>query len=270
MKVDLRPVQQHVMELCHEVGEFIRVENLSFDRSRIIQKEGFNNLVSYVDKESEKKLVSTLSRLISGSGILAEEGASVKSENGYLWIIDPLDGTTNFTHGLPPFAISIGLTLHDRPVLGVVYEVTKKEMFHAIEDHPAYCNDQVIHTSPVRNMNDSLFSTGFPYYDFPKMDAYLSIIRKFLRQSHGVRRLGSAATDLAYVAAGRFEGFFEYNLNPWDVAAGAFLVQQAGGTVTDFNGGPNYLYGREICAAGKVHPDMQALIASEWGYPSNH
>lgn len=264
--IDLLTVEQHVMNVCHEVGEFIRVEGLSFDKSRILQKEGFNNLVSYVDKESEKKLVSTLSRLIPGSGILGEEGASVESSNGYLWIIDPLDGTTNFTHGLPPFAISIGLTLNDKPVLGVVYEVTKKEMFHAVEGHPAYCNDQLIRASSVNSLNESLFATGFPYYDFPKMEAYLNIIRKFLKQSHGVRRLGSAATDLAYVAAGRFEGFFEYNLNPWDVAAGAFIVQQAGGTVTDFSGGNDFLYGRQICAAGKIHPVMQSLIGGEWGY----
>lgn len=265
--IDLLSVEQNVMNLCHDVGEFIRVESLNFDRSKILQKTGFNNLVSYVDKESEKTLVSGLSRLIPGSGILGEEGSSVDSSNGYLWIIDPLDGTTNFTHGLPPFSISIGLTLHDKPVLGVVYEVTRQEMFHAVEGNPAYCNDQVIHASRVATMNESLFATGFPYYDFPKMEAYLTIIRKFLKQSHGVRRLGSAATDLAYVAAGRFEGFFEYNLNPWDVAAGAFIVQQAGGKVTDFAGGSNYLYGREICSAGGlIHPAMQQLIAAEWGY----
>ncbi len=267
MNIELKSVEQHVMELCHDVGEFIRVESMSFDRSRILQKEGFNNLVSYVDKESEKKLVGTLSRLIPGSGILGEEGASVESTNGYLWIIDPLDGTTNFTHGLPPFAISIGLTRNDNPVLGVVYEVTKQEMFHAVEGHPAYCNDRLIRTSPVTTLNESLFSTGFPYYEFPQIEAYLGIIRKFLRNSHGVRRLGSAATDLAYVAAGRFEGFFEYNLNPWDVAAGAFIVQQAGGRVSDFRGGNNFLYGKEICAAGAgIHAAMQSLIAEEWGY----
>jgi len=266
MKVELQSLEQHVMTLCHDVGEFIRTEGISFNKESIQKKEGFNNLVSYVDQESEKKLVQTLSRLIPGSGILGEEGSSVPSTNGYLWIIDPLDGTTNFTHGLPPFAISIGLTHEDKTVLGVVYEVTRKEMFHAIEGKPAYCNDQAIRTSKVSSLNESLFATGFPYYDFPKMDAYLNIIRKFLRQSHGVRRLGSAATDLAYVAAGRFEGFFEYNLNPWDVAAGAFIVQQAGGTVTDFKGGDNYLYGREICAAGSIHGSMQSLIASEWGY----
>ncbi len=264
MKVNLRKLDQQVMQLCHEVGEFIRAEGHSFDRNTITQKAGFNNLVSYVDQESEKKLVDALMRILPGSGVLGEEGSSVKSSNGYLWIVDPLDGTTNFTHGLPPFAISVGLTFQDKSVLGVVYEVTRKEMFHSIDGEPAYCNDREIRTSSVAILDDSLFATGFPYYDFPKMDAYLSIIRTFLRHSHGVRRLGSAATDLAYVAAGRFEGFFEYNLNPWDVAAGAFLVQQAGGKVTDFKGGHNYLYGREICAAGSVHGAMQSLIAAEW------
>lgn len=264
--IDLLAVEPQVRDLCLEVGEFIRVEGLSFDRSQVLQKEGFNNLVSYVDRESERRLVETLLRLIPGSGILGEEGASIPSQNGYQWIIDPLDGTTNFTHGLPPFAISIGLTHLDSTVLGVVYEVTRQEMFHAVGDGPAFCNGREIRVSSVASLNESLFATGFPYYDFPKMEAYLSIIRKFLKQSHGVRRLGSAATDLAYVAAGRFEGFFEYNLNPWDVAAGAFIVQRAGGTVTDFKGGDNFLYGREICAAGSVHPGMQRLIATEWGY----
>lgn len=264
--IDLPSLEKNVMGLCLEVGEFIRMEGLSFDRSQILHKQGFNNLVSYVDKESEKKLVHSLSRFIPGSGILGEEGTSTKSTNGYQWIIDPLDGTTNFTHGLPPFAISIGLTFQEKLCLGVVYEVMGKEMFHSVEGQSAYCNDQVIQVSPIAVLNECLFATGFPYYDFEKMEAYLTIIRTFLKQSHGVRRLGSAATDLAYVACGRFEGFFEYNLNPWDVAAGAFIVQQAGGTVTDFRGKNNFLYGREICAGGKIHQTMQALIAKEWGY----
>ena len=264
--VDLLTVEEEVMHTCREVGEFIAFEASSFDRSHIIQKEGFNNLVSYVDKESEKKLVIALSKMIPGSGFLGEEGTKLESKNGYQWIVDPLDGTTNFTHGLPPFAISIGLTYQSKLVLGVVYEVTKKEMFHAIAGSPAYCNDEPIHVSKITSLNESLLATGFPYYEFDQMEAYLSIIKKFLRQSHGVRRLGSAATDLAYVACGRFEGFFEYNLNPWDVAAGAFIVQQAGGTVTDFRGEDNFLYGRELCAGCGIQKEMQTLIAKEWGY----
>jgi myo-inositol-1(or 4)-monophosphatase len=150
-------------------------------------------------------------------------------------------------------------------VLGIVYEVNKKEMFHTVEGGLAYCNDKPIQVSSVRSMHESLLATGFPYYEFEQMDAYLRIIRNFLRESHGVRRLGSAATDLAYVACGRFEGFFEYNLNPWDVAAGAFLVQQAKGTVTDFGGGTNYLFGGEMIAGCAIHPEMLAIIRKEWG-----
>ncbi len=263
--IELVAIEKNVMEICREVGEFIDREGTLFDRSRIEQKEGFNNLVSYVDKESEKKLVKALSEILPESGFIGEEGTAIEGTSGYRWIIDPLDGTTNFTHGMPLFAISIGLAFRDRMVLGIVYEVNKKEMFHAIEGSPAYCNEKPIHVSSIGSLQESLLATGFPYYDFDKMEAYLKIIRTFLSQSHGVRRLGSAATDLAYVAAGRFEGFFEYNLNPWDVAAGTFLVQQAGGIVTDFSGGNNFLFGGELCAGGGVQPRMLEIIQNEWG-----
>ena len=263
--INLPAIEKQVIEECLEVGEFIAREGSLFDRSRIEQKEGFNNLVSYVDKKSEERLVSSLAKILPGSGFIGEEGTDIKGTNGYRWIIDPLDGTTNFTHGLPLFAISIGLALHDRVVLGIIYEVNKKEMFHTVEGGPAYCNEKEIRVSSINSLKESLLATGFPYYEFEKMEAYLNIIRNFLRHSHGVRRLGSAATDLAYVACGRFEGFFEYNLNPWDVAAGAFLVQQAGGIVTDFKGGSNFLFGGELIAGCAVQPEMLRIIQKEWG-----
>ena len=262
--INLAAVEKSVIDVCLEVGAFIDREGNRFDRSRIEQKEGFNNLVSYVDKESEIKLVTALTKIIPNSGFIAEEGTAIEGSNGYRWIIDPLDGTTNFTHGLPLFAISIGLAFKEQMVLGIIYEVNKKEMFHTIEGQPAYCNGKEIHVSPILSLQQSLLATGFPYYEFEKMEAYLNIIRNFLRQSHGVRRLGSAATDLAYVACGRFEGFFEYNLNAWDVAAGAFLVQQAGGHVTDFKGGNNFLFGGEIVAGCGVQSQMLQIIRNEW------
>jgi myo-inositol-1(or 4)-monophosphatase len=262
--IDLLSIEKNVMNVCHEVGAFIDREGSLFDRSRIEQKEGFNNLVSYVDKESEKKLVAALSKILPGSGFIGEEGTNIEGTNGYRWIIDPLDGTTNFTHGLPIFAISIGLALKDKIVLGIVYEVNKKEMFHTVEGSPAYLNNKEIHVSSINTLQQSLLATGFPYYEFEKMEAYLEIIKTFLKQSHGVRRLGSAATDLAYVACGRFEGFFEYNLNAWDVAAGTFLVQQAGGIVTDFSGGKNFVFGGELIAGCGVQPKMLEVIRKEW------
>ena len=262
--MNLAQVEKQVIELCVEVGNFIRKENENFDRSKIEQKGSFSNLVSYVDKEAERRLVGALEKILPGSGFIGEEGTETKGTNEYRWIIDPLDGTTNFLHGLPIFAISIGLLRKDKTVLGIVYEVSHQECFHAIEGGQAYCNDKVISISPIKTLNESLLATGFPYYHTDKKENYLEIIRIFLEQTHGIRRLGSAAIDLAYVACGRMEGFFEYNLKPWDVAGGAFILQQAGGIVTDFSGGDNYLFGGELCAAGHVHAEMLKVIKEKW------
>ncbi|HEY9004664.1 inositol monophosphatase family protein [Ohtaekwangia sp.] len=264
--IDLKNIQRNVNAICEEVGEFIRIEGASFDLTRIEQKNSFNNLVSYVDKEAERKLVAALHKILPEAGFITEEGTVEQSkQKEYNWIIDPLDGTTNFLHGLPIFAISIGLTRGDQTILGDVYHIIRKECFHAIEGGQAYCNDQVIRVSPVKTLGESLLATGFPYYHSAKKDVYLDIIKEFLEKSHGIRRLGSAAIDLAYVACGRLEGFFEYNLNPWDVAAGTFIVQQAGGTVTDFRGGNNFIFGGELCAGNShVHPEMLQLIQHKW------
>jgi myo-inositol-1(or 4)-monophosphatase len=264
MSIELSLIAKQTIEACQEVGAFIRHESESFDRSRIEQKNGFNNLVSYVDKESEKKLVEALSKIIPGSGFLGEEGTDVKGSNEYQWIIDPLDGTTNFTHGFPPFAISIGLNKGDTAVFGVVMEITKWECFHSYAGSPAFCNEHEIKVSSVKSLDAALLATGFPYYHLGKTDEYLEIIKHFLRETHGIRRLGSAATDLAYVACGRLDGFFEYNLNAWDVAAGAFIVQQAGGTVTDFKGGNNFLHGGELCAGNAIQAAMLSVIQQNW------
>jgi myo-inositol-1(or 4)-monophosphatase len=262
--MNLLSVEREVMELCHEVAHFIRTESANFDRSRIEQKGSFTNLVSYVDKESEKKLLAGLKKIAPGCGFLGEEGTDLKGENGYQWIVDPLDGTTNFLHGLPIFAISVGLRKEEKTILGVVYDVINKECFHAVEESDAYCNDKVIRVSPIRTLNESLLATGFPYVHSAKKGIYLDIIETFLENSHGIRRLGSAAIDLAYVAAGRLEGFFEYDLKPWDVAGGAFILQRAGGKVTDFRGGNNFLFGGELCAAGNIHAEMLEVIEKKW------
>lgn len=263
---DLLQMEKDVIELSTEVASFISQEVANFDKSKIEHKDTANNLVSYVDKEAEKKIVKALKKILPGSGFLAEEGTSSEGSNEYRWIIDPLDGTTNFTHGLPPYAISIGLAKNDKMVLGVVYEVSRSECFNAIENGDAYCNGKRIQVASTSSLNESLLATGFPYYHFDKREEYLSIIKTYLEITHGVRRMGSAATDLAYVACGRMDGFFEYNLNPWDVAAGSLIVQRAGGMVSDFKGGSNYLYGGEICAAGAIHPEMVEIIKRHWGY----
>jgi myo-inositol-1(or 4)-monophosphatase len=263
MTIDLEKLVTEVNLLCQEVGQFIGAECRSFDRGRIESKTGFNNLVSYVDKQAERALVDRLQTLFPGAGVIAEEGTGARAAE-FNWIIDPLDGTTNFMHGMPVFAISVALARKEEVLLGVVHEVNRSETFHTIKGGPAYCNGQPVRVSSVRRLDESLLATGFPYYHSDKQDAYLEIIKEFLLKTHGIRRLGSAATDLAYVAAGRFEGFFEYNLNPWDVAAGAFLVQQAGGLVTDFSGGKNYLHGGQIIAGNSVHAEMLEVIRLRW------
>lgn len=264
MSVSLDQLGPQVVEIARTIGAFIRHEAEAFDRSRIEQKSGFNNLVSYVDKESELRLVSALSKLLPGSGFLAEEGTEQKGTSGYRWIIDPLDGTTNFTHGFPPYAVSIGLTFEDELVLGVVLEVHADECFYSWKGSPVFCNDKEVAVAATKSLSQSLFATGFPYLHADKMDMHLAIFKELLYTTHGVRRPGSAATDLAYVACGRLDGFFEYNLSPWDVAAGGFLVRQAGGIVTDFNGGQEWLHGGRICCGNAVHADLLATINKFW------
>jgi len=264
--MDLLKIEKGVIEICREVGDFISREGASFDRSRIEQKNTFNNLVSYVDKESEKILVRTLAKLFPDAGFITEEGTVEQSkEHEYNWIVDPLDGTTNFLHGVPLYAISIGLARKNKVVLGVIYDICQKECYHAVEDSPAYLDDRIIRVSALPSLSESLLATGFPYYHFDKRDDYLDIIKEFLNETHGIRRLGSAAMDLAYVACGKLEGFFEYNLHPWDVAAGALIVERAGGKITDFKGGDNFLFGDQFCASNTyVHDEMLKIIQSRW------
>ncbi|ELR72179.1 Inositol-1-monophosphatase [Fulvivirga imtechensis AK7] len=260
---DLDPVLKSVKTLTQEVGDFIRSESKNFKTSDIEHK-GFNDLVSYVDKEAERKLVDGCRQIVPEAGFITEEGTASTQQGEYNWIIDPLDGTTNFTHGLPVYAISLALTFHNHVVLGVIYEINRDECFYATKGGSAYCNGELIKVSEVNELGNSLLATGFPYHDFGKMSTYLNILDSFMQQTHGLRRLGSAAVDLAYTACGRFEGFFEYNLKPWDVAAGIIIVQEAGGFVTDFSGGNNFLFGGEIVAAGNVHKDMLKVINGLW------
>lgn len=162
-----------------------------------------------------------------------------------------MDGTTNFIHGLPIFSISIALAHKNEIIAGVIYEINQDECFYAWKNGGAFLNGKQIYVSKTDKLDDSLLATGFPYYDYSRLDAYLQLFKHFMQNTRGVRRLGSAAVDLAYVACGRFDGFYEYGLNPWDVAAGIILVKEAGGNCIDFNEGKDYLYGREIIASNK-------------------
>jgi len=247
MSVDLKKLCDDVCQLAKQTGSFIRSERQNFSVSRI-EVKGKNDFVSYVDKTSEIQLIKGLSELLPDSGFIAEEGTTSKKGEVYNWIIDPLDGTTNFIHGIPCYAISIALMRNNEPVLGVIYEINLDECFYTWEGSKAYLNGIEISVSKTASLDDALLATGFPYYDYSRLGEYMELFNYFLKNTHGLRRLGSAATDLAYVACGRFDGFYEYCLQPWDVAAGAFIVQQAGGKVADFKGENNYIFGREIVA----------------------
>lgn len=263
---DLVEVGLKVKTLALEVGRFIRTESSKFITSSI-EKKGLNDLVSYVDKEAEKQLVEGLKIILPNSGFIAEEGTANMADEDYIWVVDPLDGTTNFIHGLPIYSISIALMYKEQLVLGLVYEINKNELFYAHKGGGAWLNDESISVSPIATLSESLLATGFPYYNFDKLETYMAMLAHFMKHTHGLRRMGSAAVDLAYVACGRFEGFFEYNLNPWDVAGGAFIVQEAGGTVTDFNDGDDFLFGKSIIASGKVSKELFGAIDTIWNKP---
>lgn len=246
--MDLKNICLQVTELTKDVRVFINSEGEKF-RQTDIEKKGHNDLVSYVDKEAEIRLVEALTSILPSSGFITEEKTRIEQREKYTWIIDPLDGTTNFIHGLPCYCISIALLEDDRLIIGVVHELTRDECFYAWKDGGAFMNGVKIEVSKVDKLSDSLVATGFPYHNYDRMKPYMQVFDHCMRHTHGLRRLGSAAADLAYVACGRFETFYEYGLNPWDVAGGALIVQEAGGKVSDFRGGNDYIFGEEIIAS---------------------
>lgn len=261
-------IKEQTIELAKNAGRFIRDAAANFTHDKIEHK-GLNDLVSYVDKQAEQILVEGCRKILPEAGFITEEGTASKKGDRYAWIIDPLDGTTNFIHGLPAYAVSIGLAENDVPIMGIVYEINRDEVFHAIKGDGAFCNEERISVSSVAQLDGSLLATGFPYYEFSKMEKYLKILNTFMQKTHGIRRVGSAAVDLAYTACGRFEGFFEYNLNAWDVAAGIVLVEEAGGIVSDFSNGKDFVFGRELIAGTPgVQQAMQKIIYDIWTSPN--
>jgi len=252
-----------IVTLAQSVGDFLKHERLQFDNNRI-ETKGKNDFVTYLDKASEERIITGLSKIIPESGFIAEEQTSIVKGKIYNWVIDPIDGTTNFIHGLPPYAISIALLCNDELVVGVVHEIVQNETFYAWKDGGAFLNGNPISVSEKSEINDSLIATGFPYSDYTRMDPFIETMKYFFTNSHGLRRIGSAATDLVYVACGRFEAFYEYALKPWDVAAGALILTEAGGEICDFKGGKNYLFGGELIATNKhVFAEMKEIIGSK-------
>jgi myo-inositol-1(or 4)-monophosphatase len=267
--MNLEKITNQVVQLCLEDGKYIR-QQLELLKMNDIEEKDDHNFVTYVDRTSEEMLVDALSRLTPGCGFIAEENDYGTSGADLRWVIDPLDGTTNFVHGIPLFAISIALMEGNSVVSGVVHEVNRSESFYSWRGGKAFLNGRAIRVSGAKTLKNSLLVTGFPYIRDHILDRYMDLFKGFIQRTQDLRRLGSAATDLAYVAAGRFEGFYEISLNPWDVAAGSFLVKQAGGTVTDFNGSDDFIFGRSLVSSnGFVHDEMLEVVRKYFRFIEN-
>ncbi len=255
-----KTICSEIVKAVSETAAFITAESERFD-IKLTETKGLNDFVSYVDKGSERMLVTSLGRILPEAGFLTEEGTASVAGKKFRWIVDPLDGTTNFLHGIHPYAISVALSEDDEIVAGVVYEAAGNEVFTAWKDGGAYLNGKPIKVSSASRLADTLVATGFPYSDFGRLEKYIKSFAHFCQVTHGIRRLGSASIDLAYVACGRFDAFYEYGLHPWDIAAGILLVREAGGAASDFSGNMNNLSGDEVVAAnGLVFNEFLEIV----------
>jgi myo-inositol-1(or 4)-monophosphatase len=254
--MDYQLLCEQTADLARAAGKFILEQKKSgFEKD--IQTKGLHDFVTKVDKASESMIIQKLQKLLPSSSFLAEESSGDAGIKELTWIIDPLDGTTNFIHHLPLFTVSIALMHRDELVVGVIYEPNLDECFYAWKDGGAWLNGAQIKVSDTEALHNSLLATGFPYYDYQHLDAYMEFLKYTIKETRGLRRLGSAALDMAWVACGRFEAFYEYGLRPWDVAAGACIVSEAGGKVTDFSNQPDFLQSKEIVASnGLVHDEI--------------
>ncbi len=234
----------------------------SWLKPKEIDFKGAIDLVTSVDRESERKIVEIIRRNFPDHSVLAEEETDhQRAQNKYRWIIDPLDGTTNFAHSYPQFCISIALEYDGEVILGLVSDPLRGECFRALKGQGATLNDSPIRVSAVHILDRSLLATGFPYDRRENADYYLTFFQAFLTRSQGIRRAGAAALDLCYLACGRIDGFWELKLRPWDTAAGALIVAEAGGRLTDFSGNKFSIWGSETLASnGAIHDEMVAVL----------
>ena len=257
----MKDFRECAIEIAREAGIFLKNKLYS---EHTIDYKGEINLVTEADKISEKMITSKITTLFPDHDILAEESTTIDRGSDFRWIIDPLDGTTNYAHGYPYFCVSIALERLDTMIVGIVYDPMLDEMFVAEKGKGAFVNEREIHVSNTREVIKSLLATGFPYDIREDSHNNLNYFNKMILQAQAIRRAGSAALDLAYVAAGRFDGFWELKLNPWDIAAGWLLVKEAGGIVTDMGGKNYFIESPSILASnGRIHAEMMAILESE-------
>ena len=256
----MHPMLNIAVKAARRAGNLIHRSTDKIDQLTITKKS-HADFVSEVDRAAEQIIIQTLLEAYPGHAILAEESGA-QGDSEFLWIIDPLDGTTNFLHGLPQFSVSIALQHKGLITQAVVYDPVKNELYTATRGRGAFLNDRRLRVSRRLNLAESLIGTGFPYTRFEHMDAYLAIFKELMQKTSGLRRPGSAALDLAWLAAGRYDGFFEIGLKPWDMAAGILLVTEAGGLVSDLQGSDSYLKTGYICAGNpNIHPLLLQVMA---------
>ena len=251
---------EHVaIEAAHAGGEVLRRRFADRDRLRV-ESKAKHDYVTEVDREAEAAVVAVLRRRVPDHSILAEEGSLGGTHAAYRWIVDPLDGTTNFIHGVPTFAVSIGLEDPRGLIAGAVHDPCREETFHAHLGGGAFLNGARIACTDLDHMDSALIATGFPFREMERLPAYLAAFERFVRATSGLRRAGSASLDLAYTACGRYDGFFEVGLKPWDLAGGALVVMEAGGVVSNVAGGPGFLQDGSVVAGGpRLHAAMLAI-----------
>ena len=259
----MHPMLNTAIKAARKAGNIINRASRDLDLLKVETKRQ-NDFVTEVDRAAEAAVIAVLREAYPNHSILAEEsGASKGSQGDYEWVIDPLDGTTNFIHGVPQFAVSIGLRHKGIVTQAVIYDPAKNELFTATRGAGAYLNDKRMRVGKRDRINDALIGTGFPFSKIDLLERYIEMFRKVTLNCAGIRRPGAAALDLAYVAAGRFDGFWEMGLAPWDMAAGTLLVQEAGGLVGDFSGESGFFESGEIVAGSpKVFAQLLALISS--------
>lgn len=257
----MHPIVNIAVTAARSAGKIILRAQDQMDKLHVVEK-GVNDFASQVDKAAEEIIIETIKKAYPQHDILGEESGLIpgNGSSDVTWIIDPLDGTTNFIHGFPQFCISIGVKQGDKIYHGVVYDPVRDELFSASRGEGARMNGKRLRVSNAEKLQKSLLGTGFPFRDFTYLDDYLTFLKAIIPHCAGIRRAGAAALDLAYVAAGRLDGFWEFGLKPWDVAAGALFIQEAGGYVSTIDGSQDVLNGKSILAAPpKVYQEMMEL-----------
>jgi myo-inositol-1(or 4)-monophosphatase len=263
MSQPLHPMLNIAVKAARAAGAIINRAALDLDLLKISSK-GPNDFVSEVDQAAERTIIDILLQAYPGHGILAEESGREHGarDSEYVWIIDPLDGTTNFLHGFPVYAVSIALAHRGQVQQAVVYDPTRNDLFYASRGRGAFLNDRRLRVSKRTRMNEALIGTGFPFRKGDNFKRYVKMFEEVMQHCAGLRRPGAAALDLCYVAAGYYDGFFETGLNPWDVAAGSLMITEAGGLIGNFTGEADYLYQREVVAGTpKVYGQMVQMLA---------